>query len=176
MKKTVAIVLAFFFLQASSCKKLCEDDTISIIKKENESSKLRTDGYYYHCDTDGRFIFDFFLYKNGILFRVTAVESTFEDYERKILAFDNIQRYYRNKKKFWGTYVIENDTIRYELYYPGSSCAMSTWIMEGIILNDSTFHILKSYKPNKSDLQKEDKIYHFKLYSPKPDSTNPYIK
>lgn len=176
MKKIVLAFILFFILESSSCKKLCEDDKIFLSKKENTSNRLKLDGYYYWYDTDGLLIFDFFLYENGILFRVTGSEETCEDYEKKILTSENIEQHYRHKKKFWGVYLIEDSVIKYELYYPGSSCSMSTWVMEGIILNDTTFHIQKSYKPDGSDLNVENKTYHFKQFSPKPDSINPYIK
>jgi hypothetical protein len=49
----------------------------------------------------------------------------------------------------------------------------------GVILNDTTFQLTESYrlkKGEKTEYQILDEIYHFRQYSPKPDSTNDFIK
>ena len=64
----------------------------------------------------------------------------------------------------------------FEKWYPNSPGQPKVYIREGKILNDTTFHITASYRPDGSERREKDEIYHFKQFSPKPDSTNNFVK
>lgn len=133
------------------------------------------DGYYYHewGDPANRSIF--FFYQNGIIYRNTffEIDST-DNYEKKI-------RYkYSDDNFIWkgGVFSISNDIIKYEFLYCAETC--KAYIDEGKILNDTTFVITESYRLRKNGtkkkVRKKEETYHFKQFSPKPDSTNSFIK
>jgi hypothetical protein len=78
-------------------------------------------------------------------------------------------------KDCWGVFNIKDNIIKFERWYPGQG-AKKAYVREGIILNDTTFHITKSYRSNGSELKDADEVYHFRKFSPKPDSTNVFVK
>jgi len=52
-------------------------------------------------------------------------------------------------------------------------------VREGDIINDTTFVISVSYrmkKGKKTEVKARNETYHFKQFSPQPDSTNNFIK
>jgi uncharacterized protein YneR len=56
---------------------------------------------------------------------------------------------------------------------------LPVFIREGKILNDTTFHILRSYKDTEDgieELLEEDEMYYFDHIKYKPDSTNTFIE
>jgi hypothetical protein len=78
----------------------------------------------------------------------------------------------------YGRFLIENDNIKFERWYPGSP-PLPAYIRSGTILNDTTFVITEIYRMkngNKTEVETgRNEIYHFKQFSPKPDSTNRYV-
>jgi len=112
------------------------------------------------------------LYKNGILLDVGGASRSLEEmdeYIRKNYVRDN---WYKKNKYVWGVFFIEDNTIRINQLsqdYPHRG-----FVQEGIILNDTTFKITKFSSGDK--VREKDDVYHFREFSPKPDSTNVYIK
>jgi hypothetical protein len=72
-------------------------------------------------------------------------------------------------------FIIEDNVIKFERWYP-SERPYNAFVREGVILKDTTFHITKSYRSNGTEKREKDEIYHFRKFSPKPDSTNVYVK
>ena len=70
-------------------------------------------------------------------------------------------------KYVYGLFQIEVSIIKIEKWVPSSGGPTKAYLREGEILNDTTFYLMHREKKE---------IYHFKQYSPKPDSTNKYIK
>ncbi len=82
----------------------------------------------------------------------------------------------KDSKTRWGVFIIEGAIIKIESWTPSE--IKLAYVYEGIILNDTTFHIKESYrirKGNKTDVRIKDVIYHYKQFSPKPDSTNVFV-
>ena len=52
---------------------------------------------------------------------------------------------------------------------------MPTFKAEGIIENDTTLRLYKSIQSDGKEFSEND-IFHFRKFSPKPDSTNNFIK
>ena len=53
---------------------------------------------------------------------------------------------------------------------------MPVYLDKGEIQNDSTFLITKSIRSKTGEEKELNEIYHFKQFSPKPDSTNVFVK
>ena len=81
------------------------------------------------------------------------------------------------KKHDWGTFQINKDSIVFERWYPAE--VSKSYYRSGKILNDTTFVITESYRlrnGKKKEWREKNEVYHFKAFSPKPDSTNRFIK
>ena len=79
----------------------------------------------------------------------------------------------------WGVFHIDGNMIKMEKLYPGSPGGAWAYIREGSILNDTAFRITRSYRMldgKETEVRTRDELFLFKELSPKPDSTNPYIK
>jgi hypothetical protein len=159
--------LIFGILFLSSCK-----DELLTLKKENVTgSKLRLDGYYTNEFND--YFHIIFLYKNGVLYTPGSVLK--QELKNKELAFKN-NVLPKNRIYRWGVFQIKDDIIKVERWYPYDK-GSEVYLSEGKILNDTTFvltKITKSDKPKKSEIINE--TYRFRQFSPKPDSTNSFIK
>ena len=75
---------------------------------------------------------------------------------------------YKDIKQKWGIFKIEGNKIRIENWGYGE-LARPVTVSEGSILNDTTY---KKIKINNSNA---NLTYHYKQFSPKPDSTNVFI-
>ena len=177
-----AIVLAVVF---SSCKKMFEDEELSMERTNYTGTELRTDGYYYYRN---RYVFydgeqldqvkTRILYRNGV-----AISTNIFDYLEMGRVEDNFKNgnFYnlmKNSKCEWKVYKISNGEIEFE----GWTCDCvvgykhSTYREYGEIINDTTFRLIKECCNGKVTEYSADVIYHFKQFSPKPDSTNSFIK
>lgn len=82
----------------------------------------------------------------------------------------------------WGLFNVKNNEIKIERWTSASGGKYPTQMLIGEILNDTTiyFHTKIGDYPvgfgkNKKNV-KINEIYHFRQFSPKPDSTNIFIK
>ena len=150
------------------------DDTLSINKKPYTGSQLRTDGYYYNEYVPG-YLTVYFFYRDGIL----LYGNSFPEAELK-----NQEEKYRDGKHYtfskdlkssWGGYSINNNSIQFERWYP-SQPPLRAYIRSGVIINDTSFHIKEFKSADGSVIETRDEIYRFKPFSPKPDSTNTFVK
>lgn len=166
---------------ASSCNKdkIWKDDELSIQKVPYQGNQLRIDGYYYQ-QKDGDFYTLYTLYSNGILLYLGGGFT-----RDKLIELENsIQNgsFYNAAKTFkdyWGVFKIENNNIQFERWYPSSGGGLPAYVRSGNILNDTTFIIIESYRIKsgiKTEVKERNETYHFKQFSPKPDSTNTFIK
>ncbi|MDR2916032.1 MAG: hypothetical protein LBV74_14605 [Tannerella sp.] len=155
------------------------DDRLTLEKVNYSGNKLRIDGYYYE-NFDSRnnpYISVFFLYENGIIlygssFSVDQIIKQEERYRNGFHA-SNAAKF----KYYWGVFQINGDKIKYEKWVPVEG-PLFTVTYEGVILNDTTFVINKNYITKEGKKKEPGEIYweyHFKQFSPKPDSTNRFI-
>jgi hypothetical protein len=166
------LALSVLVISFSSCFLLGGDpENLSLERQPYNGDELRLDGYYYEM-IDGVLYSIHFIYKNGVLVNVGGADSM-EEFEEKLRkgVYDDLTNY----RIGWGVFHIEGKNIKFEEWYPSSGGPMPTYIRAGEIINDTTFHITVSYKPDGSERREKDERYHFKEFSPKPDSTNPYI-
>lgn len=161
-KKTSIFLLTIIFLLlfgGACCTKL--DDPFSLSKSEYTGSNLRIDGYYY-LQYDS-YIKVLFFYENGILLDGYAFSRDEWPQKEQEYLSEEWRNFIAKTKDAWGLFNITGDTIRFEKLYP-SDPPHKSYVREGIILNDTTFKITKSYRYDGSELDKEDELYHFKAF------------
>ena len=173
-----AIVLAVVF---SSCKKMFEDEELSMERVDYTGTELRTDGYYYYryqyYDSREDSLYDCFipwiLYRNGVstygyVYDYSEVERL-EDGFRNGTYSDKMKEH----KDRWLVFRISGNTIEFERW-DHKGFRLITYKQYAEIINDTTFKLVKEYYNGK-----EIEIvmtFHFKQFAPKPDSTNSFIK
>ena len=174
------IYLLLIFIVFNSCNMFeTPDDELNLVRQNYKGDELRIDGYYYRNINIYNTIYYqmFFLYSNGVIFGgISTKETGLAEFEVKFAD----GTFYNNYSQFiyyWGLFEINNEKIIYEKW-------MSTWppyqayTYEGEILNDTTFVITESYRIVNGEITEyevENKTFHFKKFSPKPDSTNSFI-
>ena len=65
----------------------------------------------------------------------------------------------------WGLFVVDNQTIKFELYYPQEYFTRWTGIMEGVILNDTTFRITSFYDLSNDERYTVNDTFYFRQFS-----------
>lgn len=139
---------------------------------------LRLDGYYYKYNyryKDGIGVTIFFFYKNGVVMDGGYTNlSSLDEYE-KCFKTGSYYRWHRDDRTTWGVHRIEDDKIQFEKWTHYNQLR-ERFLRSGKILNDTTFVITKvlirgdvRYPKMAAD------TFHFKQFSPKPDSINAFI-
>jgi hypothetical protein len=163
---------------ASSCKKvLMKDEELTIVKSPYEGNQLRLDGYYYSVNEFTNDIgSSYFFYKDGTILHGGGwpYDDGFEGLE-SIFNSVNWQKEIRNNRLNWGLFIVDENEISFERWYPSSGGAAPVYLLTGEIINDSTFVITKSIRSKTGEEKERNETYHFKPFSPKPDSTNNFI-
>ena len=167
------IILGLFITEA--CKLLGPGpDEFTLQRKDYTGNELRIDGYYY----DGCRVQLF--YKNGIHLYGGGCHKENELKELEtIFSNGTFHDAIYDDETSWGVFIIENDTIKFERYNPPSGPGyMHSFIREGPIINDTTFRIVRIYRyeDGVKKVTETNDLYHFKKFSPKPDSINNFIK
>lgn len=142
-------------------------------------SKLSLDGYYYYLDDDSEdYDLDraIFFYRNGVILDITGATpptSSLEELDETIREVENSR--VQSSLFRWGIFQVESDTISFEKWYPSSGGYHPVYIRAGRILNDTTFVITESFRSDGTERRPKDETYHFRSFSPKPDSTNDFV-
>jgi hypothetical protein len=168
--------LSLFLLFGGGCTK---DELLSLQRTNFTGTNLRLDGFFYfqYGQVGNEYTDVLFLYRNGIVF----YEGIIREYdlvlvEQSLLSENRAPTAQRGKSS-WGVFLVDGDIIKLERRYNAWGRPYQSFIREGVILNDTTLRIMKSYRSfGTPDVQSMDRIYHFRSFSPKPDSTNVYIK
>lgn len=186
------LFLSFTYL-FSMCKPY---EPLSLQKGEIKSNNLEMNGYYYifKDKEEGRKLNEvkyntFFLYKNGVYFDSNGLSSfsfnknSIDSLDLKVQANVGIQGKYEPLQYQWGVFNVTGSEIIIERWVTASgSGTYPTKILKGTIINDTTihFHTLIGAHPVNYNSKKKvldiDETYHFRQFSPKPDSTNTFIK
>jgi hypothetical protein len=162
------LLLVLFSIQ--SCLK---DDELIMHRIDNDSGKIKLSGYYLESN---KFVLTtYFLYQNGVFIEYSSykpedslkIENTMRDAE--ILAK------IKSNKDRWGVYRIEGNKILMEKWYP-SDRPLDAFLKTGTILNDSTFLLNTVSEPDGNKKEVINEVYRLRKFSPKPDSTNMFIK
>jgi hypothetical protein len=170
MRSLISICL----LLITGCDKYAADP-LTLIKTDFvpnlNNSFLKTDGYYLEDDKNG---IVFFLYNNGVFLDWGGVTATtIIERESKIRVIDSLQ-YHKKTKYGWGLFEAKTKDITIEKWLSGNGGPYPVEKYKGKIVNDTTISIPFSYWPlNGSE---KNRTFRFKKFSPKPDSTNMFIK
>jgi len=179
MKKLILFCF-LLFLSYFSCQKLITYKEFVLAKTPYTGNELRIDGYYYRyyeCSKGSNCIDVRCFYRNGILLDMGGAALSLketDEYIRSRFIEGSTHPNYEYSK--WGLFIVDGQIIKFEQYYATDDITKWTYIREGKILNDTTFHITVSYRSNGSERRDIDEFYHFRQFSPKPDSTNNFIK
>ncbi|MES2766716.1 MAG: hypothetical protein V4642_12650 [Bacteroidota bacterium] len=162
----------------------CVDDDertmqpLTFDKTPYTGNELRTDGYYYTDLTSENDISVVVLYRDGVCIRSFSRPEGQE-------IFDHIEGILLNKSliaKLWerpmnvGIFQVNNDSLKYDIWEPSTHGSIITLSHFCQILNDTTFVQTKLINRSNRETFPENLTYRFKQFSPKPDSTNSFIK
>ncbi len=140
------------------------------------ANSLNLEGYYFTKNGLNDYSV-FFLYKNGIL----KYEGTFlnvsdlENLDKKV-SFNPNKDHLKHAPYLWGVFKVRGLQIEIERWLSDSSGAYPVEIMIGEIINDVTFVIKRTMVKHSKIDKTVNHTYHFRKFSPKPDSTNNFIK
>jgi hypothetical protein len=169
----ITLIVALLILSFSCKKNVFKDDGLTINKELNNTDNLCLGGYFYTDYGDIKRIM--FLYQDGVILSGGDVfEENLTELEYSFIDGSFLKRN-GDKRLYWGVYIIDDDIIKFEKWYPSSGGGMPVYLHQGEILNDSTFVITKSIRSKTGEEKELDETYHFKPFSPKPDSTNNFI-
>jgi hypothetical protein len=172
--KIILIAITVMFSSYSCNKEILTDDKLSFARTLFVGNQLKTDGYYYLMDDYGVSA-TYFFYQNGIIIhRGGWINNSLEELERNFHTIDWNE--IKNNKSAWGIFQIKGNKIEFERWYPSSGGPLPAYIRSGEILNDTTFIITKSIRSKTGEEKELYETYYFKQFSPKPDSTNNFIK
>ncbi len=168
MKIILLIITVMFF--SNSCRKcIFPDEELTLSKEPYTGHQLRIDGYYY--SEFGSVYRIYFLYYDGVILSADFLTESLVEQEQS-----SIYESFKSTKKInWGVFNIDNDIIQVEKWYPSSGGGMPVSIHKGEILNDTTFIMTISIHSKTGKQRELNETYHFKAFSPKPDSTNSFI-
>jgi hypothetical protein len=145
---------------------------LTLPKKAYGGNELKIDGGYYYAP-DGSNYLVYFLYRNGVVLQVGTIPAgDFTTLDNKILEISNESRY-KETRIGWGVFNIALNQLSIEKWTTKEP-PIPTLKYEALILNDSTFIVnkgtLSGEKTNTLNL-----TFHFRSFTPKPDSTNNFI-
>lgn len=172
-----------FLLVLTGCAGCGDDDPLSISKTGYTGNQLKIDGYYYggypaneNLKQDA-VIDTWFLYRNGVALDGNTIEYQELAAQENDWKTSEWHSNIKDLKYHWGVFTIEGNTIQIEKWYP-SEKPYSSYVNKGLILNDTTFLITEQYRMvdgSQTDKVIRNETFYFKQFSPKPDSTNPYV-
>ncbi len=170
------IILVIMIYSNSCTKEILSDDKLSLVKTIYSGNQLRIDGYYFQ-EMDNNVYTIYFFYADGtVLYGGGSFPiSEIENHEVEFTSQEWITAVKKSKIR-WGLFQIEGNNLLFERWYPSSGGPMPAYIRSGEILNDTTFVITKSVRPKTGEEKELNEVYHFRAFSPKPDSTNSFIR
>jgi hypothetical protein len=148
----------------------CEDDELTLKRTAYTGNEIRTDGCYYRVMSPDstKAVYSFF-YKNGVL--LTFSDSINID---SLKEFENLQSLKKWKTNWW-VFNVQDSILTIQGWGDpwGSTRPLITSYSK--ILNDTTIQGIKSINSRTGEWE-SNLIVRFRKFSPKPDSTNVFIK
>jgi hypothetical protein len=170
----MSLLISSLSMCVSCCSKIFSDAELSIQRVNYTGSELRTDGYYFRQEAEYNQTLAMFLFRNGVVLSARAYGSL----DLSIVESEMIQRYntIRNDKMGWGVFLIADNQILIEQWNASTGHSLPIIKRKGYIENDTTFRIAETYYSDIEKTEYREFIWHFREFSPKPDSTNVFIK
>ena len=78
-------------------------------------------------------------------------------------------------KTGWGVFKVNSDEIEIETWTSSNGGALKTVVERGAIIDEETFVITSFHNNYNEKTSVRNDTFHFKQFSPKPDSTNRFI-
>ncbi|MEA4936467.1 hypothetical protein SDC9_122266 [bioreactor metagenome] len=164
-----------------SCESLIEklfgkNEELTFTRTDYNGNQLRTDGYYYFKNESNDSTYNYriyFFYKNGVV--LDCGNPSDDELNTREEEFKNGQfnKYVKKNVSSWGLFKIDSTMIQFEMLHGGPFRA---YIDFGKIINDTTFVLTKRKSSYGTDEIKLQGTFRLKPFSPKPDSTNVFIK
>lgn len=172
-------MVRLFFLTVMAFLCSCKSSDL-ILPRRDLDAGMRLDGYYYRNFIDpvnGKpFTNILFLYKNGVVLNCFSVLShDVGDMDEYVRSRFGGQFDISNKRLNWGIVVVEESVIKFEQWYPSSGGPMPVLIKRGVVVDDTTFKFTEITNQKGKDRKTLNDTYHFRQFSPKPDSTNNFV-
>jgi hypothetical protein len=166
----VAALAVALLLGACDAVGLTGHDELSLERRPYLGEELRLDGYYYRSYTtsEGTRYTAYLLYRDGVI-RYGGNSVDLATIEEKI-ALPADRRY------DWGVFHVDGDRIKFEMWFPPTKGYTSAYLRSGHVLNDTTFVITELRRARGGERSSLEETYRFRAFSPKPDSTNPYVQ
>ena len=171
MVKRILIFITIV-LFGSCSKKLFE---LAMAKTPYTGSELRIDGYYYSDLTLERYINIAIFYRDGFCIHTRIIpinQDTLTYIENEILLNTAFISKIKSIPGHIGVFQIMYPDIKFETW----EARTATFSHFGKIVNDTTFIINKQVDNRTNTTYSENLTYRFKKFSPKPDSTNAFVK
>ena len=168
------ILLFFVIAILSSCKRIlnCEEkEKYTFSKTTYSGNLLKTNGYFYN-NTFSIII----IYLNGVL-----IDDKRSNYSNTLDIENDMTSgtYYRKIKNDiyrWEIFYINNHQIKSEGFSSKSGITCMYQVISTYeLINDSTLLLTNEINLDGSESKLKNDTFHFKQFSPKPDSTNSFI-
>ena len=167
--------IAIILLISASCEK--ELHKLSIAKTPYTGNELRIDGYYYSNQTTANDIGLAVFYRDGVCIHTFVPiegQNILDFIENEILLNEVLISRFWTTPTSIGVFQINAESIEFETWEAGRD--VITFSNFGEIINDTPFLITKQVNNDSGTSYSENLLYRFKQFSPKPDSTNTFIK
>jgi hypothetical protein len=158
-----------------SCEKELHD--LSMDKNPYTGDELRIVGYYYTNLTSANDIGVAVFYRDGFCINTWVKpinQDTLRYIENEILLNSTFINKIKSIPTHIGVFQINAKSIVFETWEAGRD--IINFSHYGEILNDTTFLITKQVNNDSGKSSSEKLTYRFRQFSPKPDSTNNFIK
>jgi len=160
----VRLILFLIIPFVYSCIETLSDEELTITRTHYYGKEFRLDGYYTGLVPGQSVYYNYiFFYSNGVTY---YLGHTFvEDINQIKIDVESS----RKNKSSWGIFHVKNDTIAIQGWRLRDDVYQNLLInYQYKIINDTTLF----YKDSRGDTT----CYYFRRFSPKPDSTNVFIK
>lgn len=169
------VILICIVVTQLCCKRIlnCEEKEKYTFSRTNYlGNEIKINGYYYSSK-----YYPLIFYKNGVMIRdiLDTNNYNFSTFETWVLQ----GRYGKGLKTNiynWCLFEIKGNQLKYEGFNAksGISCKY-TYIRTGTIIDDSTILFTNQINSDGKESESQNDTFHFKQFSPKPDSTNSFI-
>ena len=165
----------FIVLTSSSCNE--EFQELMMSRTPYVGDEIRIDGYYYSNLSSNDLVGLGVFYRDGVclhfFFSPESADTT-EYIESEFLLNDEFIEDAKSRPNWIGVFNIIGESMDYETFETARNTNTRSYFAE--IINDTTFVLQKEVDNLTGNTFEENITYRFKKFSPKPDSTNTFIR
>lgn len=165
--KTHVFVICLLYILAFSC---CEDEDLTIKKTAYTGDEIRLGGCYYGINiTDSNYATYMFFYQDGVMLSFRDISDITS--LNQFMYLDDI----RKEKTMWSVFSINDSVITTQGWGQPWGHGRPLVTDYGKIINDTTILWYKQ-ENTRTGTYEYNSVVNFRKFSPKPDSTNVFIK